>query len=67
MKKLSFYFSLVLILLASCQTEEIAMTSFDDVSKGLNEAIVPARQITDDVNSKEVDNILDKLCLLYTD
>lgn len=48
-------------LLASCQTGEISLTPLDDVTNELTEVAVPPRQITDDVNSNEVDKILDKL------
>ena len=61
MKKSILLLSFVLMFLASCQTEEIGLMPFDAGSNELIDELVPARQITDDVNSKEVDNILDKL------
>ena len=61
MKKSILLLSLVLMFFVSCQNEEINLLPFDDGGDELIENCVSARQITDDVNSKEVDNILDKL------
>lgn len=61
MKKSILLLSLVLTFFVSCQNEEINLLPFDDGGDELIENCVSARQITDDVNSKEVDNILDKL------
>lgn len=61
MKKSITFITSLLTLLASCQTGEISLTPLDDVTNELTEVTVPPRQITDDVNSNEVDKILDKL------
>lgn len=61
MKKTIILITSLLTLLASCQTDVCLLAPLDDVSEELTETPAPPRQITDDVNSNEIDKILDKL------